>query len=114
MTVPASSIRRLVQESITKHPTVSTFFEALPYAKQTPVSPELPGPVPEESDVEIDIHDRLEQQIEEIAKLVDTSKSSASKDILCKHINGNACPDLILECKNYQCNRGSIFVDMLI
>ncbi|KAH9325373.1 hypothetical protein KI387_005551 [Taxus chinensis] len=86
MTVPASSIKRLVQESIADHPIVSAFFEAVKSAKHRPLSPELIGSFPEDSDNEIDIHARLEQQIEEITKLAGPRENTSTEDTLCKHI----------------------------
>ncbi|XP_057822543.2 uncharacterized protein LOC131034949 isoform X1 [Cryptomeria japonica] len=80
VTVPASSIKRLVQESIEDHPIVAAFFEAVESAKQSSLSPELPGGFRDDSVVESDIHALLEQQIEEITKLAETSENATTEE----------------------------------
>lgn len=90
VTVPASSIRRLAKESIQTHPTISSFLETVQSAAGSPLSPELLGSLPEDSDIEIYMHARLEQQIEEIAKLAETSENAATEEISFKHIKVNA------------------------
>lgn len=90
MTVPASSIRRLAKESIQTHPTISSFLEMVKSAAGPPLSPELLGSLPEDSDIEIYIHAQLEKQIEEITKLAETTENDAIQEIPFKHIKVNA------------------------
>lgn len=90
VTVPASSIRRLAEESIQTHPTISSFLEKVQSAAGPPLSPELLGSLPEDSDIEIYMHARIEQQIEEIAKLAEKSDNNATEEISFKHIKVNA------------------------
>lgn len=90
VTVPASSIRRLAEESIQTHPTISSFLEKVQSAAGPPLSPEFLGSLPEDSDIEIYMHARIEQQIEEIAKLAETSENAATEEISFKHIKVNA------------------------
>lgn len=90
MTVPASSIRRLAKESVQTHPTISSFLETVKSAAGLPLSPELLGSLPEDSDIEIYIHAQLEKQIEEITKLAETTENDAIQEIPFKHIKVNA------------------------
>nr|XP_043621106.1 uncharacterized protein LOC122592853 [Erigeron canadensis] len=69
LTVPSSLLLRLANKSITKHPTISAFIDA--------VSAELNVV----NDFDLDLHDLLEKQIEGIRNSVDDSKKRISDEI---------------------------------
>lgn len=74
LVVPSSSIMKLAKESIVSHPTVSAFFNA--------VRTILPLPtVGNDMDSELDLHELLGKQIEEISHSA-ASKKNIREDIL--------------------------------
>ncbi|XP_052176824.1 uncharacterized protein LOC127791093 isoform X2 [Diospyros lotus] len=71
LTVPSGSIMKLATRSIYVHPTISAFFSSL---KSLSFSSPSPPSVVEDMDNEMDLHELLEKQIEEISNSADITK----------------------------------------
>ncbi|KAL8236660.1 hypothetical protein R6Q59_017741 [Mikania micrantha] len=83
--VPSSSVMRLSNESITNHPTVSAFIDAVEFNNSSFSC--LSPPLNVASDFDIDLHVMLEKQIEGIKNSVHGSKKRIRDEILCLEVN---------------------------
>uniref|UniRef100_A0A5B7B8A9 SAWADEE domain-containing protein n=1 Tax=Davidia involucrata TaxID=16924 RepID=A0A5B7B8A9_DAVIN len=80
LTVRSISIKKLATKGINVHPMISAFLNTVETLNCSSTSPL--ATIVEDVDYEMDLHDLLEKQIEEIRNAADASKKKISEDIL--------------------------------
>lgn len=79
VTLPSTSIRKLAKESIKTDPTIAAFLDSLQSLDQSSPPPCLSS-LPQDMDCEMDLHNLVGKQIEDIGCLIDPITNENSED----------------------------------